>query len=203
MMKLKKLEALNKVEESTALDRIIGTFMRHGAEIILTQKEKEILERAEHAHSLMQQFNGRRAIVRKELQLKYMVSHSEAFNIIKDAEYIYGQVENVDKNYERYVLLQTIEKGIELCFKTDNMKALKELVKEKRLLLGLDKPDEDEKPNWEEIKKSRTIVIQFSPELLGVEPVNDVDALIRHYKKKLNDVQDIDFEELKNESGNS
>lgn len=182
-----KVNVINKAENAddiSTLERILQRFMKHGSKIVLSEEEQRQLDRAEQANDLLRQHYGNKAMVAKMLIEMYSVSKMEAYRIINDAAWLFGNYEKTTKEYERILQLDIIQKGIEMCFAQNDMNALSRLMKERRLLLQLD-TNEDATVDWAEIAKSRTIKIEFNPALLGIEQPVDLDEQIKQMKIKI------------------
>lgn len=93
-------------------------------------------------------------------------SLSTVYRCFHETRYLFGVTHRVNKNYERYVMLDQVNKAIDICFTTDNMKDLARYLEIKAKLLQFDKVD----PINPEDLGSHTYILSSDPKVLKLSP---------------------------------
>lgn len=135
--------------------------------------------------------------LRDYLMNKYRISESQAYRDLANIRILLGNVRNASKEWIRYIVIEGLKDVAARAKLAGKLKeetlALDKLGKYNRL----DKEDMEELPFDKVIPIDWEVTIDVS--VLGVEPIENLDAEIdRLYKKYMDDIEieDIDYEEM-------
>lgn len=126
---------------ATQLDRIIANFKYGDKYCPLPEETKKLLERWNFADNLLRK-GYTNAIIVDMIAAKFNVSLPTAYRDITDAKNLFGSLTIEDKTYDKKLQLEWLNKAITLAFSRKDPKGIAALLKERRLLLGLDKMDD-------------------------------------------------------------
>jgi hypothetical protein len=118
----------------------IESWIQNPDTIVLSDKEKEILDRWDVADNLLRT-TATEAVVVEKLCYKFKYSSSQARKDIKDAKYFFGSQRKIEKNYERHWAIERIKDAILKAELDRDYKSLAHLFREFRAYTGIDKDD--------------------------------------------------------------
>lgn len=176
----------------TERDKIIAYLQDDSGGQILSKKEQELLERYDYADNLIRSYKSDKKIVAM-LVSKFKYSKITAYRDIKNAKYVHGSVCKVEKEYWRDLLIKSIIETMAMAKAKKDFKALAMCHANLYKAVGLDKDDSQAIP-FEHLQQ-HIINITYSPNLLGVEPIENLEEVINELKKKRLK-KNIDFDDV-------
>lgn len=148
-------------DNSTHRERIIAYFRSKG-KVDLSDKDREILDRAEEVHSILMKHRADMSTAKQIIKDKFsLIYRSQVDRLIEDAVYLIGSTTHMDKSYQRVIQLQDIEWGISVARDTKDLAALEKLLARREKLFQLDTPDDHTEFNYFD---AIVINLQFMPE---------------------------------------
>lgn len=165
----------------TERDKIVAYLQDDTGGQMLSKKEQELLERYDYADNLIRAYRSDKNIVAMMVK-KFKYSKITAYRDIKNAKYVHGSVCKVEKEYWRDVLIKSIIETMAMAKSKKDFKALAMCHANLYKAVGLDK-DENNAINFEHLEQ-HIINITYSPNLLGVEPIENLEEAINELKKK-------------------
>jgi serine/threonine protein phosphatase PrpC len=168
---------LNLPKETT-MERIFSFYVT-GTDI--TAKEEEIRMRWEMAYSLILQYGNTQTVI-PMLEKQFEIKKAQAYRDINNALNLFGDVNKSNKQAKRNLIYQLAMKIYEMAEQqkdTDQMtKALTLAAK----VEGLDK-DDPEIPDFNNFQQHIYNIV-CDPELLGMKPIQNLEAEIEKFKQK-------------------
>lgn len=129
------------------------------------------------------------------LQTEFGISQSQAYRDIANTEQIFGSIVNAQKEWTRYLVVETLKEAITLARAEGDIKEMIRAATSLGVVSRLDKEDAQRLP-YDEIVPS-DIEYANDPSLVGGKKVDNPRALIDKVLKKY--IDDVDFEEVKHE----
>ena len=172
---------------------LIRMHYRSRGKVALTEKAKELLERAEEVKTMLKENRNDMQYVKTTIAERYGLKHrSEVDRCIEDAVYLFGCDIVMQKSYQRFLQLQDIEWGISLAKEVKDLIALEKFLARREKLFALDTPDE-----LDEFVYFSAVVInaRFMPESFPRELPSDWEQRAQNIKlnamRELGLVQDV------------
>lgn len=106
------------------------------------------------------------------------ITKGTLYTYIRDTKAIYGQLDKVDRGFERILIKAQIGKGVDRCYKLDDLRPLPKLLELWVKMYRLDKPD----------------IFTESPEEMGKKVINNFYVQLNELK--IDDNKTIDLDEL-------
>lgn len=142
-MASKNIIALFEQDRTVTERDLIKFHFLSGGKTQLTDKAKEVLERAERVKEILIEYRGDIKEIKNHIKVEFGCSHRmEVERLLEDAVYLYGLDVTSRRPYQLFITLQDIEWGIKLAKETKDLKALNDLLKTKTQVLRLDEPEE-------------------------------------------------------------
>jgi hypothetical protein len=167
----------------TNIDYLILNFKYGEKRYPLKQKHKELLERWNFADNLIRRNYPNKTVV-DMMKKKFGKDQATHYRDVKDAKRFFGSMSLENKDYEKILQKEMLEKAIKMCFEKKDMKSLGTLMKERRLLLGLDRDANG----------------QLTPDLLGgnqiIVQLKNGDETKSIRLDTLDNIEEVDFEEI-------
>lgn len=144
--KVNKLISQHKnMSEFKDADKIIS-YLQGDDQQDISDKLKLRLQQYKLVQSLRMRYKRRAHIIAK-LKAYFEIDSREASIIIADAEYVFGKVLRIDRDFEKHYMLEISKKNIEIAIKSgDTVKITKALLAHQSVL-GPD-PDDKELPDF-------------------------------------------------------
>lgn len=183
-------KAIAKIVDGSYMDslsereRVIFKMKYGDEQYPLTAKEEEILQRATVIHQLLMNWRHDRSAAIELIKEKYPElrdSRRSLYNAINDAEYLYGSLYTLNKDYMRAIQLDDIERGLKMAFDNKDGKTYALLLKERRELLRLDEIEEHQGNPFDQI----TIVLSFRPENYPWITQDSFDKALEYKRKAM------------------
>ena len=107
------------------------------------------------------------------------------YSYIRDTKAIYGQLDKIDRGFERVLLKAQIGKALTQCYKNDDMRAVPKLLELWIKLYRLDKPDIFiESPEEMKNRVINNFYIQLNEIKIDDTKTVDLDAFIEEFEAK-------------------
>lgn len=145
----------------------------------------EHLERRAHAYtiiaSLLVQYPFKTQEEIGEMVKKTLpeLTKGTLYNYIRDTKFIYGNLDKIDRGFERLMIKTQIGKAIDKCYQLDDMRPVPNLIKLWIQLYRLDRPD-SLTPSIEELKDKVINIFQFTKNEFKVgETVHNLEDYVK------------------------
>lgn len=133
--------------------------------------------------------------LRDALVKRYDVAYSTAYDDIRQAKAIVGNMHEASKSYHRYVFVEMISHAYKKAKLKESAKDMISAAKEYAKYMQLDKEDAFEYA-FDEIVP-QPFIPTINPEILGIKPIPNIDQKIAQMKKKYGeDVEYVNYEEI-------
>lgn len=175
-------------KNDTTFDKIFKFYNDTLAQTKLSAAEETIRRRWELAWLKRSKLIPNRMIV-KRLQKRFGISERTAYDDIKFAEILFGDPGEQNKEAKRTIVSNLIEKAMRKALKFDDLKAFEKLTLRYAQYNDLNKPDDI---FAKYVKGKKPVAIVFS---------TDPEALKKQADELMQGVEDIEFEDMTNESG--
>lgn len=174
--------AIRHMNDATSVERIQAWYEQGDPNTIaLTDWEIKKKDRLKAVFMLLVRDRSPRGIV-KYLIKHFGITEPTAYQDIKDARLLYGNIEKTSKQADRVIVLEKIRKALRLAWKQLDLKAYQKFLDMEIKVLGLDR-DEPEMPDFEALK-ANTYLIGYFPDETGMPQVDDVEAMAKKYLSK-------------------
>lgn len=147
--------------------------------VVLTEKEEKLASAYKVTFGLLMD-KGDNLTVVNILRRFYKISDATAYKYIREAKRLFCDVENLDKESERFILLKQIERSLAQAQKEKDLQMQEKFMKLKADVLGMTREDAFV-PDWSKVQPVLPI-IGFFPEMLKTE-LPPPDELKRELEK--------------------
>jgi hypothetical protein len=126
------------------IDHVVKNFEFGDERFPLSEKHRELVERWSFADNLLRK-NYPNSTIAALISKTFTgrngetVSIATAYRDIENAKRLFNSMSKENKDYEKILQLEWINKGIKICLEKGDMKSYWAGIRERRLLLGLDK----------------------------------------------------------------
>ncbi len=154
---------------------------------------EETFHRLDFADNLVCEFGASKSSAKKIME-KFGCSHAQAYRYMNRATELFGSVGRASKERHKSLAVENLQFSMRVAksklvdengviksdVKSADIRLISEIQAEIRRTIGYDLELPD-MPNWADIG-ANVIVISTSPELLGVEPIENLDEAIERIK---------------------
>lgn len=178
--------------KQSTLDKFKQHLFDDSSGLVLTASESEQLKRyrAIYSERLEDPSISNKSLV-TFLQSNFQISQSQAYRDIGQMEQLFGNVVNAQKEWVRYLVVETLKESIALARDQADIKTMVKAATALGVLTRLDKEDSQTIP-YEDIVPLQ-IEFQNDPSILGLPKVENtretIDKVLRKY------IDNVDFEE--------
>lgn len=141
----------------------IRAYYRSNGKVQLTDKDLELLDRAETVQGILQAFRGDLRAAKNAIKDKLGLTHrAEIDRAIEDAVYLFGASITMNKSYQRLLQWQDIEWGLKQAKEAKDLKAVNEFMKRREVLFQLEESEQEQQFNYFEVI---IIKMEYRPDL--------------------------------------
>jgi len=138
------MKQLSKMSHNSYLDRMIG-FLQNPDSLLTAESEiKERFERITYVDAQIRKYprlaQAAKAIMNNPLA---PVGRTHAYQLIKEAQYIYGSTSMYDKKYYKDILIQKALETLDFCARNNRVKDFNLTMANLIKLFGFDRTDEN------------------------------------------------------------
>ena len=181
---------MRQLSKSTDLDTIAAYISSPAGSIELP----EHLERRSNAYALIASilldypFKRQDEIEAMVISVYPELTKGTLYSYIRDTKYIYGQLDKIDRGFERATIKMAIGKGIKECYATGELRPLPKLIELWIKLYRLDRPDALTE-STDDLKQQVTNIymIQKNELNLGDDKIVDLDKYMIKLESQLRD----------------
>jgi len=171
--------AIRHMNDATSIERIQAWYEQGEPNtIVLTDWEIKKKDRMKNVFMLLTRDRDHRFIVKYLCRL-HGITEPTAYQDIKDARLLFGNIEKTSKQADRVIMLSKIRRAARLAWKDKDLKAYQKFLDMEVKVLGLDR-DEPEMPDFEALK-ANTYLIGYFPEETGMPQIDDVEKFAKKF----------------------
>jgi len=163
-------------------EKIVEYLLSGEGSVKLTTAETDRMNRYFFCHDLISQKRSRHEVARK-LQVKYDISRAQAYRDIYHMQYVIGSSISIDENYYEKFLIDSIIETIRMSKAKGDMKSKAAAERNLSIILGF--PKSDDNRITPDMLQQNILIITSNIESLGLPKIDNIEAKIRKYKRKV------------------